>query len=83
MPVSDVVFCTCRIQLLELCACKFQRLKQLNLTFLITVDHNFKFDHFGRIVHAKYDTVSDVFCMCQIHFGLDVVLNTSRRAIDI
>ena len=43
----------CRIQLLELCACKIRRLKRLNATFLIAVDLNFKFDPTGRIMRAK------------------------------
>jgi hypothetical protein len=45
----------CRIQLLELCACKIRRLKRLNATFLIAVDLNFKFDPTGRIMRAKCD----------------------------
>ena len=52
-PVSNVAFRMCRIQLLELCACKIRRLKRLNATFLIAVDLNFKFDPTGRIMRAK------------------------------
>ncbi len=64
-PGSNVAFCMCRMQLLELCACKIRGLKQLNSTFLITVDRNFKFDRWCWIMRAKCDVVSDVvFCMC-------------------
>ena len=58
-----------------------RRLKQLNSTFLIAVDLSFKFDRPGRIMHAKFDVVSDVAFACteQLIYPFYRLLSSSLR----
>jgi hypothetical protein len=69
----------CRIQLLELCACKIRRLKRLNATFLIAVDLNFKFDPTGRIMRAKCELNATCFRRRILHVSNSILLGWGSR----